>query len=149
MRVTKTRNMYRIKKTFGSYPFGHRQHNHEGHCAKVHGHNWTFTIELESSILDENGFVYDFGKFKELKEWLTYMFDHTLLINERDPEKEHFTNSETCKLWDVRVVPNGSAETLAEFIANHIEINVLKGHNARLVSVTAKEDEKNEAIFIC
>lgn len=139
--------MYRIRKTFGPYPFGHRQHKHDGHCAFVHGHNWTFIVEMESEILDHNGFVFDFGKFKDFKRWLEYMFDHTLLINDKDPEKEHFQKNKN--LWDVRIMPNGSAESLAKFVADHLETVTLKDHYAKLVSVTAKEDDKNEAIYVC
>lgn len=136
--------MYTITKKFGSYPFAHRQHNHEGHCALVHGHNWFFEITLTSKTLDENGFVYDFGKFKELKKWFDYTFDHTLLINADDPELPFFESNK--KYWALRVVECGSAERLAEYVFKHVE-TYLQGSGATILSCTAYEDEKNSATY--
>nr|BDD43961.1 hypothetical protein 21 [bacterium] len=141
--------MYTIQKTFTGYPFAHRQHRHDGHCAFVHGHNWEFTVVMESPTLDENGFVFDFGKFKKLKEWFNHMFDHTLLINEDDPHLEFFQrNSVTRKgyldLWDLRIVKGGSAELLAEFIFKEIW-DLYPGY--KVVKVIVREDEKNEAVY--
>ena len=143
--------MYQISKTFGEYPFGHRQHMHDGHCKFVHGHNWRFRIEMQSETLDQNGFVYDFGKFKELKKWFDYMFDHTLLINGDDPMIDFFKENEivnNCKIWDMRIVPSGSAENLAKYIYEHIEQEYIqKTSKYRLVSVTVLEDSKNTATY--
>lgn len=85
--------MHRVTKVFKGYPFAHRQHTHDGHCRLIHGHNWDFEIALEADQLDENGFVYDFGKFGWLKEWLENMFDHTLLLNKDDPQLNFFAGS--------------------------------------------------------
>lgn len=143
--------MYVINKTFGEYPFAHRQHTHKGHCRFVHGHNWRFKVKLKSEVLDENGFVYDFGQFKQLKEWFTEMFDHTLIINEDDPMIDFFKENEKykdCKLWDLRIVPSGSAENLAKYIYGYINKNFIKDNsNYQLVSVTVLEDEKNNASY--
>ena len=145
--------MYTVTKTFGEYPFAHRQHNHDGHCAYVHGHNWRFTVELQSDDLDNNGFVYDFGKFGWLKSWLEFMFDHTLLINQDDPHLEFF--QEHCVkdaknplgLWDMRVIPNGSAEHLAELVGRRIQSHFEDDKRIQLVSLTVMEDNKNAAIW--
>lgn len=136
--------MYTITKKFGSYPFAHRQHNHDGHCALVHGHNWYFEITLTSDKLDKNGFVYDFGKFKKLKKWFDYMFDHTLLINADDPELPFFQSN--TKYWALRIVDCGSAENLAEFVFKHVE-KYLQDSDATIVSCSAFEDEKNSATY--
>ena len=40
--------------------------------------------------LTESGFGVDFGEFSEIKSWLSHWFDHTLLINEDDPERVLF-----------------------------------------------------------
>lgn len=145
--------MYTIKKRFGEYPFAHRQHNHQGHCAFVHGHNWQFEIELTADKLDYNGFVYDFGKFKELKKWFTHMFDHTLLINIDDPMRGWFEENQIQgnvlvreRVWDLRIIPCGSAEELARFVFEHVQ-TYLATHDAECVSVTVYEDGKNSATY--
>lgn len=140
--------MYSIKKRFSSYPFAHRQPRHEGHCKLIHGHNWDFELELEShdGMLDENDFVYDFGKFKTLKEWFTHMFDHTCVINSNDPLLERFKKDHLDGIMELRIVPSGSAEGLARLIFEHCSKNMSFGA-ARLVSVTVYEDHKNTATY--
>lgn len=140
--------MNRIIKKFQGYPFAHRQPNHDGHCALIHGHNWDFTVELEAADdqLDENDFVYDFGKFKFLKGWFTEMFDHTCLINASDPRLEEFRTMHASGLMNLKVVPSASAEGLAKLIFNQIINNYDLG-KAKLVSVTVHEDYKNSAVY--
>lgn len=135
--------MYSIQKKFGPYPCGHRQHKHEGHCAYVHGHNWYFEITLEDDALDGNGFVYDFGKFKPFRNWLEYMFDHTLLINTSDPMFDHFVEHNGI-LWDMREIENGSSESIAKLVFE--QLCYLMGRDSdKVKSVRVYEDEKNSA----
>lgn len=140
--------MNRIEKEFIGYPFAHRQPNHDGHCKLIHGHNWDFivVIQAEDHQLDENDFVYDFGKFKKLKDWFTEMFDHTCLINESDPLLEKFTTMHEEGMLNLKVVPSASAEGLAKLVFNKINNDFDLGL-ARLVSVTVREDYKNSAIY--
>lgn len=139
---------YTISKTFLGYPFAHRQPNHKGHCALIHGHNWDFTIELSApdGYLDENDFVYDFGKFAWLKEWFTEMFDHTCVINATDPLLEKFKTMHAEGLMNLKIVPSASAEGLAKLIYEYITKMDL-GENVDLISVTVKEDYKNTATY--
>lgn len=158
--------MYQIKKKFAGYPFAHRQPNHSGHCKLIHGHNWDFEICLESQTLDENGFVYDFGKFKWLKEWLEDMFDHTLLLNQDDPELRYLTRvlrnqlddemiagkvPEVTQFAKIHIVPCCSSEGLAkyvyDYIENHFETPPQTELGIKVVSVTVYEDDKNQATY--
>jgi 6-pyruvoyltetrahydropterin/6-carboxytetrahydropterin synthase len=142
--------MYHIKKRFNAFPFAHRQWTHDGHCAFVHGHNWNFIVELKSETLDDNGFVYDFGKFKTFKVWLADMFDHTCLINSNDPELERMESLAADNLIDLRIVTSCSCEGLAEMIYDHLEHTVEDDgsrYGAKLVSVTVEEDYKNSATY--
>lgn len=137
--------MYTIEKTFPEYPAAHRQPFHDGHCALIHGHNWTFKVGLRSETLDGNGFVYDFGHFKWLKEWLNYMFDHTLLLQANDPE---LTTIETRigEFSAIRIVNSVSAEGLAELVYNYIRYE--KPELAHMLAyVTVEEDSKNSATY--
>lgn len=140
--------MYKIKKRLGPYPFAHRQHTHDGHCALVHGHNWYFEIELFAHKLDKNGFVFDFGKFKILKELLAELFDHTIVLSQSDPALYEFTDK---TLFKVTALPSASAEGLAKFVAKHLaDFLKMQDEDKRVgvSSVTVIEDEKNSATYI-
>lgn len=148
-------------KTYPDFPFAHRQPNHKGHCALIHGHNWSFTFVFGATTLDANGFVVDFGDLKWLKEWLTKMFDHTLVLNSDDPWLQflsfHLVDvtdpqnlggfKECCHLADIRTVPNCGAEGLASYLLKEVDdmLAVRYGSRVRLVSVTVHEDSKNTA----
>ena len=62
------------------------------HCRFVHGYGISFKVYFEGD-LDERNWVWDFGGMKRAKtkidgkspkEWMDYMFDHTLVIAEED-----------------------------------------------------------------
>ena len=143
--------MYRIKKTFKGYPFAHRQHTHDGHCKLVHGHNWDFEICMSADHLDQNGFVYDFGKFGDLKKWFTEMFDHTCLINGDDPNLEVFELLRAQGLIDLRIVDSCSSEGIAKMIYDKITADLKTDENnhrnLQLNYVIVYEDYKNAAQY--
>lgn len=151
-------------KRYDNFPFAHRQHLHDGHCALIHGHNWSFEFEFSAGCLDENNFVIDFGKLKWLKDWLTHHFDHTLVLNADDPMREHLlyvltdvrpdpASPDSFDLARVRVLPNGSAEGLAAYVfgavSRILEIEQLdaRDRGIALDRVTVFEDTKNSATF--
>jgi len=140
---------YTITKIFKGYPFAHRQPEHEGHCSLIHGHNWDFEVTLEADELDECGFVYDFGKFKEFKEWLTAMFDHTCLINHSDPEASRLLKLRDEGLADIVLVSSCSCEGLAEMVYRELVTRIAEseGTRVRVVSVTVHEDYKNKSTY--
>lgn len=145
--------MHYITKKFKGYPFAHRQSNHDGHCSLIHGHNWDFEICLGSNNLDENGFVYDFGKFKKLREWFDEMFDHTLVLNSDDPHLKYFEAQEEFGLAKVITIPSCSCEGIAKLIYNKIETMLMNDEDGRIrdfvhVSwVKVFEDHKNATIY--
>ena len=143
--------MYYITKMFGPFPFAHRQHKHSGHCSLIHGHNWYFEICLKSGDLDENGFVYDFGKFKWLKSWLEETFDHTIVINEDDPYHGLFHVLHEQGLMKMITLRNCSSEALAKHVYQYIQDRMMKqpssDRNLELLWVKVYEDEKNKAIY--
>jgi 6-pyruvoyltetrahydropterin/6-carboxytetrahydropterin synthase len=145
--------MKHITKTFGEFPFGHRQPNHKGHCRWVHGHNWSFDISFvcDDNEVDENGFVLDFGEMKVLKAALEHMFDHTCLISTKDPQLPVFQDLAAKDILDLRIVENGSAEGLGELVYNiALEWLTAEGHYARgvrVAKVVVWEDKKNSTSF--
>ena len=92
----------------------------------------------------------DFGGLKEIKEWLEDLFDHTLLINEDDPEIEFFEEMERRNLCKLRIMPNVGMEGSAKYIFDYVDEWVQNKTNQRvyLYSVECIENEKNSAIFI-
>lgn len=149
--------MYTCTKRFENYPAAHRQHNHKGHCALIHGHNWTFDITFRSKDLDENLFVVDFGKLGMVKQWLESTFDHTLLLNHDDPYLRLLCcleqdRNDLVSFANIVVVPNCGAEALAAHVMTQVQ--ELLNENPEWVSrglvvsqVTVFEDSKNSATF--
>lgn len=150
--------MHTCSKTYSNMPAAHRQHNHDGHCALIHGHNWSFEIEFSSERLDENGFVIDFGKLKFIKTWLEDKFDHTLLLNEDDPWLEYFMQkvatvddsplgleSGPACLAKIVVVENCGAEKLAEWVGK--EVSKLLPEGVWVSQCICYEDSKNKATW--
>lgn len=68
---------YRISKTFSFSAAHHLPQLVEGHkCRRVHGHNYTVTVVLEDTELDEHGFVQDYGELADVKAFLDEHLDH-------------------------------------------------------------------------
>lgn len=146
-------------KQYSDFPFAHRQPNHDGHCALLHGHNWSFEFEFGCTRLDSCGFVIDFGKLTWLKDWLKEKFDHTLVLNKDDPWLEfmqfHLTDvtdpnrPENGCTWLAKIVkvPDCSCEGLAAWVLAEASKLVFKMTDGRvfLLRVTVREDSKNSA----
>jgi 6-pyruvoyltetrahydropterin/6-carboxytetrahydropterin synthase len=133
-------------KLYSDIPFAHRQPNHDGHCALIHGHNWSFKFTFVARNLDANGFVIDFGKLKPLKAAL-YDLDHATVLNETDPSLRVFEELEKRGIMRVVRVPDCSAEGLALWALDGAEriVHNLSGGRVSVSEVTCYEDSKNEA----
>ncbi|MCJ8329438.1 MAG: 6-carboxytetrahydropterin synthase [Lentisphaeria bacterium] len=140
---------YISTKRYDNLPCCHRQPKHQGHCAYIHGYSREFTFQFAARELNENHFVMDFGELKDLKEWLDYMFDHTLLINEDDPERELFEEMHSKGLCDLRIMPNVSMEATAKYVFQYVDKLVKDKTKKRCwcVQVECRENSKNSAIY--
>jgi 6-pyruvoyltetrahydropterin/6-carboxytetrahydropterin synthase len=69
--------MYRIVKEF-HFCASHELHGlSDSHpCSRVHGHNYRVKLELSSDMLDERGFVRDFGELAPFREMIDETLDH-------------------------------------------------------------------------
>ena len=136
-------------KTYRNLPCAHRQWNHKGHCAYIHGYSRQYTFHFEANEMDEHGWVVGFGDLKNLEKYLLDMYDHTMIISEDDPELSTFQDLHKKGLCDLRVVPEasleGSAKTALEK-ANNILVEITNGR-ARCFKVEARENDKNSAIY--
>ncbi|NBB80823.1 MAG: 6-carboxytetrahydropterin synthase [Verrucomicrobia bacterium] len=140
--------MLTCKKSYRDIPFAHRQHRHGGHCAFIHGHNWTITLTFACQETDESGFVVDFGKLKYLKDWINQHLDHACLFNEDDPEKEALLG-QFRHLFKPYVLPSCSSEGLAQHLYEVFNPMVLDDTKGRvwITEVEIEEDGKNSAAF--
>ena len=139
---------FQSTKSFYNYPCSHRRWRHDGHCAYVHGYSRSFHFTFECSKRTENGFVMDFGRLGEVKDYLEDTFDHTLLIDSSDPLLSKFQELEksgACKLVTFDDV--GMEGTAAE-VFNVVNTMLENGTGGRVwvAKLEVKENEKNSAI---
>jgi len=143
---------YSITKTFNDYPAAHRQPKHKGHCALIHGHNWSFEITFKCCELTFEGFVVDFGKLKWVGEYLKDCFDHTLILSSDDPVLPLLMKGlGDTKLAKIVTVPNSSAESLAKFLYSKLNEMIPeedKKRSLRVTKVTVIEEPKDRATYV-
>lgn len=142
--------MITCTKRFGEYPAAHRQPDHDGHCALIHGHNWSFEITFGAKERDINGFVVDFGKLGFVKDFLAEHFDHTMLVRTNDPKREVFEQMAKDNLLWLYVMPDVSCEGLAEWVWQEVSKLVSSHTSGRVlvVKVVCFEDLKNSATYV-
>jgi len=139
--------MMTITKRYSNLKAAHRNWRHDGHCAKVHGENWTFDITFEARELDNCGFVIDFGKLEPLRMWLNLVFDHVVIVEKDDPSLELFKSLDKNNIMRISIVPATSAEGLASFVLSEADriVRQLTDFRVKATKVVCFEDEKNSA----
>jgi 6-pyruvoyltetrahydropterin/6-carboxytetrahydropterin synthase len=129
-----------------------RQWRATSHCNQLHGYALSVRLTFGADELDDRNWVVDFGGLRRVKDWLDYMFDHTLVVAADDP----FINSLKSLggiggVADVRVVDNVGCEAFAELIANYVSdwIVASLGYEDRvhLLEVEVREHDGNSAIY--
>ena len=135
-------------KVIHDIPFAHRQPKHDGHCALIHGHNWTFTFTFAAKQPDTCGFVVDFGKLKFLKAYLEDTFDHALLLSRSDPSLALLKVSLN-GLARIVEVDDGSCEGLLREFFPLLNEKVAKATDGRvwISEMVIHEDSKNSAMI--
>ena len=135
------------------------------HCSLLHGYSIGIKLIFESDTLDGRNWVMDFGGLKMFKEWSEYMFDHTLVIAEDDPERETFEKLNSIAggynnmgVVDLRIVEGVGCEMFAKLcydkMAELLEEMKQNKHSrypvngsVRLVSAEVFEHSANSAIY--
>lgn len=140
--------MLTCSKTYSDIPFAHRQHRHDGHCAWIHGHNWSIKLVFVAAHVDENGFVIDFGKLGFIKDWISEFLDHSLLLNDSDPYRPYLQQT-LDGFSRIYVVKDASCEGLAQHFFNVFNDLVEEATNGRvrIREVSVIEDSRNEATY--
>ena len=128
------------------------------HCQFLHGYGVSFKVWFEGE-LDERNWVWDFGGMKRAKtkidgkspkEWMDYMFDHTMVIAEDDPFIDSLKLMDNAGAAQIRIIPATGAEKFAEYIYDNINKFVLEETNGRIKVTKVKfmEHNKNAAYYI-
>jgi 6-pyruvoyltetrahydropterin/6-carboxytetrahydropterin synthase len=140
--------MLTCRKIYRDIPFAHRQHLHDGHCALVHGHNWAITVTLGCHEVDENGFVYDFGKLRFLRDWIDKHLDHACVLSQHDPLKDKLVGGAP-ELFKLYLLENTSCEGLAKHLFEVFDKMIRNRTSGRvfLVELTVEEDSRNSACW--
>lgn len=127
------------------------------HCRFVHGYGISFKVYFEGE-LDERNWVWDFGGMKRAKTlidgkqpkaWMDYMFDHTMIIAEDDPEVEAFKQMDMVGVAQVRIIPATGAEKFAEYIYGKLNefVKTETDNRVRVIKVKFMEHGKNAAYY--
>ncbi|MFO7880848.1 MAG: 6-pyruvoyl trahydropterin synthase family protein [Bacteroidota bacterium] len=150
---------YTSTKLFDGFTCVFRQWRAEDtDCKYLHGYGISFRLYFEGD-LDYRNWVWDFGGMKRSrvkidgmssKAWMDYMFDHTTILAEDDPELETFNELDKKGVVQLRILPQVGAERFAEFIWQKLNPFVEEETNGRvrISKVEFFEHEKNSAVFI-
>ena len=123
----------------------------------LHGYGVSFKVWFEGD-LDERNWVWDFGGMKRAKtqidgmsakEWMDYIFDHTMIIAEDDPFIESFKLMDQAGAAQIRILPAVGAEKFAEYIYNKLQefVNTETEGRVKIVQVQFMENQRNSAIY--
>lgn len=146
-------------KTYGheeglSCAFRQWRANHS-HCQLLHGYALSFKFVFAADVLDERGWVMDFGGLKGLKQQLKDTFDHKVAVAADDPEINLFRSLGAAGVADILVFRRGvGIEKFAKeawhlahiFLAEHYKLNV-ETRNLRVISCECAEHGANSAIY--
>ena len=127
------------------------------HCRFVHGYGISFKVYFEGE-LDHRNWVWDFGGMKRAKnkidgkspkEWMDYMFDHTVVIAEDDPGIKGFETMNKLGVIQLRIIPATGAEKFAEYIYGNINefVKAETDNRVRVTKVKFMEHGKNAAYY--
>ena len=149
---------YQSSKVFDGFSTVFRQWRAEStHCRFVHGYGISFKVYFEGE-LDDRNWVWDFGGMKRAKTlidgkqpkaWMDYMFDHTMIIAEDDPEVQAFKQMDMVGVAQVRIIPATGAEKFAEYIYDKLNefVKTETDNRVRVIKVKFMEHGKNAAYY--
>ena len=150
--------MFKSRKKFDGFSTCFRQWKaNTTHCQYLHGYDVEFEVTFEGD-LDHRNWVWDFGGMKRAKnlidgrqpkEWMEYMFDHTVVVAEDDPDMQNFVDMDARGVIQLRVLPAVGAEKFAEFLYHKLNdfVQLETEGRVKVVKVKFMENHKNSAIY--
>ena len=144
---------YISTKTYNQIgPVAYRQWRADSHCNLLHGYALSFHLEFECDTLDARNWCMDFGGLKPLKGLLEDWFDHTLLVAQDDPMREHLLNLGKLKLAKITEVEKTGCEGIAAFLYEYINTIFLKDYGEQdrvwCSKVEVRETDANMAMRV-
>ena len=149
---------FQSSKVFDGFSTVFRQWKAEDtHCRFFHGYGISFKIYFEGE-LDHRNWVWDFGGMKRAKtqidgkspkEWMDYMFDHTMVIAKDDPFIESLKLMDNAGAAQIRIVEATGAEKFAEYVFNKVNefVKAETDNRVRVIKVKFMEHGKNAAYY--
>jgi len=149
---------FESSKVFDGFSTVFRQWKAEDtHCRFLHGYGISFKVYFEGE-LDERNWVWDFGGMKRTKtqidgkspkEWMDYMFDHTVIVAEDDPGMGGWETMNKLGVIQLRVIPATGAEKFAEYIYNKLNefVKTETESRVKVTKVKFMEHGKNAAYY--
>jgi 6-pyruvoyltetrahydropterin/6-carboxytetrahydropterin synthase len=127
------------------------------HCQYVHGYGVSFKVYFEGE-LDDRNWVWDFGGMKRAKTlidgrqpkaWMSYMFDHTMIMAEDDPMLPAFQQMDSAGVAQVRIIPATGAESFAKYIFDKLNefVKTETDNRVKVIKVKFMEQDKNAAYY--
>jgi 6-pyruvoyltetrahydropterin/6-carboxytetrahydropterin synthase len=127
------------------------------HCRFLHGYGISFKLYFEGE-LDHRNWVWDFGGMKRAKtkidgfspkEWMDYMFDHTVVAAKDDPAVDVLEEMNERGIIQLRWVNATGAEKFAEFIFHKLNdfVHTETEGRVRVTKVKFMEHGKNAAYY--
>jgi|TARA_R110000851_G_scaffold49490_4_gene119091 6-pyruvoyltetrahydropterin/6-carboxytetrahydropterin synthase len=133
-------------------PVAYRQWRADSHCNLIHGYALSFHFEFECDTLDARNWCMDFGGLRPLKENLEDWFDHTLLVAEDDPDREHLLKLGELGLAKITEVAKTGCEGISDFLYEYINTIMLpeygEGDRVWCSKVEVRETASNMAMRI-
>ena len=124
------------------------------HCSTLHGYSIGIRLVFECDNLDEKNWVMDFGALEAFKSWAEYMFDHTLVIAEDDPNLADFQELAAKGVADIRIVPAVGCERFSQLAWDKMNELISKQQlsypvnaTVRVKSVEVFEHGANSAVY--
>ena len=90
-----------------------------------------------------------FGELNQVEQWLKEQFDHTLLLNENDPELKTFEQLAIRGVCNLVVMPNVSLEGSSKYVFDYVNplIKQATQDRAWVFKVETRENDKNMASY--
>ncbi len=149
---------FQSSKVFDGFSTVFRQWKAEDtHCRFLHGYGISFKVYFEGE-LDHRNWVWDFGGMKRAKtqidgkspkEWMDYMFDHTVIVAEDDPGIKGFQTMDQLGVIQLRIIEATGAEKFSEYIFNKLNefVKTETKDRVRVTKVKFMEHGKNAAYY--
>jgi|TARA_R110002033_G_scaffold13372_1_gene39927 6-pyruvoyltetrahydropterin/6-carboxytetrahydropterin synthase len=149
---------FKSSKVFDGFSTVFRQWKaKDTHCRFLHGYGISFKVYFEGD-LDHRNWVWDFGGMKRAntkidgmspKAWMDYMFDHTVVIADDDPEIDKFLKLHTAGIIQLRIIEATGAEKFSEYIFNKLNdfVHTETEGRVRVTKVKFMEHGKNAAYY--